>query len=111
MLSRVINGEHKGWGVKTIIRGNIQLQRFSQKISIDSENIESYEIISQSEGKSSLGKTIGLGALFGTAGALVGANSKKGGGAIVKVTWKNGKRSMIEFDPQTFKKFLEVCPL
>lgn len=111
IISSVINGEYKGWGIKTTLRGQVVAQRWSQKVVFDDTTIESYEVIDKSEGKSSLGKTIGLGAVFGVAGALAGANSKKGGATTIKIVWKDGEKSIIELDPQTYRAFLRVCPL
>lgn len=111
MFSSVINGEYKGWGVKQTLKGQVVAQKWSQKIIFNDTTIESYEIIDKAEGKSSLGKTIGLGAVFGMAGAIAGANSKKSGKTTVKINWADGKKSIVEFDAQTFKAFLKVCPL
>lgn len=86
-------------------------QKWSQKIFFNNTTIESFEIIDKAEGKSSLGKTIGLGTLFGVAGAVAGASSKKDGKTIVKINWVDGKKSIVEFDPQTFKVFLRACLL
>lgn len=109
--SKVINGEYKDWGVKQTLRGQVVVQWLSKKIILDDTTVESYEVLDKAEGKASLGKTVGLGAVFGVAGAIAGANSKKDGKTTVKINWKDGKKSVIEFDPQTYKAFLSVCPL
>ncbi len=111
MFSQVINGEYLNWGVKQNFKGQVVAQWLNKKVVLDDTTIESYEIIDKSEGKASLGKTIGLGAVFGLAGAVAGANSKKEGKTTVKINWKDGKKSIIEFDAATFKAFLRVCPL
>ena len=111
MFSQVINGEYKNWGVKVNLKGQVVAQRFSQKIIFDDTTIKTYEVVDKSEGKSSLVKTAGLGALFGLTGAIAGANSKKDGKRLVKITWKNGKKSLVEFDSTTYKAFLGTCLL
>lgn len=111
MFSSVINGEYKGFGIKTTFTGKVVAQRWSKKVFLDDSTIKSYEIVDKAAGKRSLAKTVGLGAVFGVAGAVVGASSKKEGKTTVKIMWKDGKKSLIEFDPTTFKAFLKVCPL
>lgn len=111
MFSKVINGEYKDWGVKTTLGGKVVAQWWSKKVFFDDTTIESYEVIDKTEGKSSLGKTIGMGMLFGSAGAIAGAHRKSGAKTTVKINWKDGKKSIVEFDEATFKAFLRVCPL
>lgn len=111
VVSQIINGEYKGWGIRATLAGKVVVQRWSKKVFMDATTIESYEIIDKTEGKASLGKAVGMGAVFGVAGALAGANSKKDAKTTVKINWKDGKKSIAELDPQTFSAFMRVCPL
>ena len=111
MFSQVLNGAYKGYGIRTTLNGKVLIQKWKEKVYLDDTTIKSYEIMDKSEGKSSVAKTIGLGAIFGMAGALAGANSKKGGKTTIKITWKNGDKSIIELDKDTFKVFLRNCPV
>lgn len=111
MYSKVINGEYKDWDVKRTLKGQVIVQWFTKRVVIDETTVDSYEILDKTEGKASVGKTIGLGAMFGVVGAVAGANSKKGAKTTVKINWKDGKKSIIEFDESTLKAFLSVCPL
>lgn len=111
MVSSVINGDYKGYGIKATISGKLVAQKWSDKVFFDSSTIKSYEVLSKDEGKSSLGKTVGLGMLFGTAGALAGANSKKGGKTTIKVEWQDGGKSIIELDKPLLDIFYRNCPL
>ena len=111
MFSKVINGDYKDWTVKQKINGDLVLQFSPNKILINDTTVESYEVLEKDEGKASLTKTVTMGAMFGWMGALAGANSKDNGRTIVKINWKDGKKSVIDFDAQTYKAFLKVCPL
>lgn len=111
MVSAIVNGEYKGWGIKMTLSGKVVAQQWSKKVVLDNTTIESYEVIDKAEGKSSIGKTIGLGAIFGVAGAIAGASSKKAGKTTIKINWKDGKKSIAELDASMFKAFMRVCPL
>lgn len=110
--SIVLNGAYKNYGIHSNITSTkLLIQKWGEKHYIDDTTVKSYEILDKGESKSSLGKTIGLGILFGGAGALVGANSKKAGSTTIRINWKDGEKSIIELTPDDFKTFLKVCPL
>ncbi len=111
MFSKVINGEYKDWTVKQKLNGDLVVQWSPNKVIIDSTTVKSYKILDKGEAKSSLTKTVALGTMFGWMGALAGANSKSNGRTIVEITWKDDKKSIIDFDTTTYKAFLRVCPL
>lgn len=111
VVSMITKGKYKGFGIKATLTGKLVAQRLSEKIFLDESTIESYEVMNQDEGKASLGKTVGLGAVFGLAGAMVGANSKKNAKTTVKIVWKDGDKSLAEFDKNTYAIFLRNCPL
>lgn len=109
-MNRVLNGAFKGWGIRSIITGKLVIQRWQKKQFIDSTTVKTYEIIDKEVKKSSLGKTMGMGFLFGIPGAMVGASSKKQN-TTIKITWKDDQKSIIELDSPTFKIFLSNSPM
>lgn len=111
VISQVLNGAYKGYGLKTTLKGELMIQKWSEKHVVNDTTVESYEVISSDAGKASVGRTVGLGMLFGTLGAVAGASSKKDATTTVKVTWKDGQKSIIELTKTDYKTFLKNCPL
>lgn len=100
-MNRVIAGNYKGYGINTNFGRVSIVHGFKTNVKINSETVESIDEVDTTE-KRSASKTIAGGVLFGGLGALLGATSKKRTHTC-KVAFKDGKKSLIEFDDDTFK--------
>lgn len=77
---------------------------FFQRLPLNSETIESYEVIAEDNSKSAnsvIGRGLLGGLLFGGVGALVGGYTAKSNGMVVEVNFKDGSSSILLL-PQDF---------
>lgn len=100
-MNRVVAGDYNNCGISNTFGIVSIVKGFKINIRLDSESLESFEEVDMTE-KRSAGKTIAGGVLFGGIGALLGATSKKRTHTC-KIVFKDGKKSLIELDDDTFK--------
>ena len=113
--NRVIAGDYIGnlvngsFGIVTIAIGF----KPSNRITLNSSTVESYELITDEHRKSAAsGVARGLvgGALLGPVGMLAGGLSAKNKGIYqVAVQFKDGKRSLLEIDDKIYKSLVKSC--
>ena len=82
-------------------------------ISLNKDTVESYEVVTQEQGKnvaSGVARGVVGGLLFGNIGVVAGAASAKNRGIVtVAVTFKDGKRSLMEIDDKVYKLLVRGC--
>lgn len=100
-MNRVVAGDYNNYGITNTFGVVAIVHGFKTNIKLNSETLESFEEVDMSE-KRSAGKTVAGGVLFGGIGALLGATSKKRTHTC-KIVFKDGKKSLIELDDDTFK--------
>lgn len=100
-MNRVTAGDYKNYGITNTFGVVAIVHGFKTNIKLNSDTIKSFEEVDMTE-KRSTGKTIAGGVLFGGLGALLGATSKKRTHTC-KLVFKDGKKSLIELDDDTFK--------
>lgn len=100
-MNRVIAGDYNNYGITNTFGVVAIVHGFKTNIKLNSETLDSFEEVDKVE-KRSAGKTIVGGALLGGVGALLGATSKKRTHTC-KIVFKDGKKSLIELDDNTFK--------
>lgn len=109
--NKVIAGDYEG---KTVVASLgyafIQIGVF-KTIDINSNNINSYELITDEHRKSAAsGVARGLvgGALLGPVGMLAGGISAKSKGIYqIAIQFKDGKRSLLEVDDKIYKAIIK----
>ena len=111
-MNMVIGGDYKNSLVQTTWTGKVYIhytKGFSvrEKIMLNRETVSSYNIIDQTErtkvGSGLVRSAVG-GAMFGVAGAMVGAASaKKKKNYMVNIQFFDGKNSTLELDNNIFK--------
>ena len=107
-----IAGDHTGnIEFKNMKKGFI-IRVKRNKVYINKETVESFEIIGEEEHKSfgsGVARGIAGAVLFGGIGAIAGAASaKKKGIHTVSIVFKDGTKSLCEFDDFFFKTLLKV---
>lgn len=116
-MNIVIAGEYKNSSVCTTITGKVYIKyqkifQSTNKIMLNKENIASYTIIDKNEKTKIVNGIVRSavgGAMFGVAGAVVGATSaKKKRKYMLEIEFNDGKHSTIEIDYNTFKLFVEA---
>mgnify|MGYP004462833665 CR=1 FL=1 len=102
-LNTVLEGEYKGEKIKKqdnleIITGDASDKKL---VCINKENVESYEIIDETNKKTySLWKGV-LGSMFFPIwGFAAGVGGKKKEAYLISITWKNEKKSLICIDKE-----------
>lgn len=112
MANTIIAGDYKG---KTLVYGAnkvLLVLGFFNKIDINKDTIESYEVITEEHVKSATsGAARGLvgGALLGPVGMLAGVISAKNKKTYhVVLEFKDGKRSLVEIDNKVYMELMKV---
>lgn len=84
-----------------------------ERVDLTSENVEAYELLSDSHEKSAasgIARGIIGGAMFGAAGVIAGSASAKTKGIYnVAVQFKDGKKSLLEVDENTYNEIVRCC--
>ena len=108
----ILEGDYKG---KLIVIAKNKLVIFSgmfkEKIDLDRNTIESYEVITEEHRKSAAsGISRGLvgGALLGPVGMLAGLSAKNKGDYNIIIELKDGKRFMAEVDDKVYKLLTRI---
>lgn len=120
--NQVIAGDFKGKYLTTNLKNDVIINYgFKEKIPLNKETIESYELVNDEHKTSSAsGVARGLvgGALFGAAGMIAGAATAKTKDIYqIAIQFKSddpksiicGKRSLIEVDDTIYKIIMKNC--
>lgn len=112
--NKVIAGEYTGKQVLyTLGFSSISIGTFKKALSLDKDNVKSYELITDEHRKSAAsGVARGLvgGALLGPVGMLAGGLSAKNKGIFqVAIEFNDGKRSLIEVDDKIYNSIVKNC--
>lgn len=78
------------------------------RVNINSETVESYEIQNQGQ-KKSAGRAVAGAIIAGPLGMAVGALSGKTKGILIAVQFKDGKKSLIECDQKICDAIVKAC--
>lgn len=109
----VIAGDYEGKGISQILGSSSILIGWKDSIDLDKRNVESFELITDEHRKSAKsGVARGLigGALLGPVGMLAGGISAKSKGIYtIAISFKDGKRSLIEVDDKIYKSIVKNC--
>lgn len=112
--NRVIAGDYENQPVSSFI-GMVSIEKGFGKEStgINKNTVESYELINdehRKSAKSGIARGLVGGALLGPVGMLAGGVSAKNKGIyVVAISFKNGKRSLLEVDDKTYKAIVTSC--
>lgn len=112
--NKVIAGDYEGKEVTCTLGFSSIYLGFRQKnISLDKENVKSYELITdehRKSAKSGVARGIVGGALLGPVGMLAGGISAKSKGIYqIAVEFNDGKRSLLEVDDKIYKSIIKEC--
>lgn len=102
-LNTVLEGEYKGKQIKKYDDLQIVTGETSDKkvVCIDKENVDSYEIIDETNKKVySLWKGVLGNLIFPLWGFTAGIGGKKKEAYLISINWKNGKKSLICIDKE-----------
>lgn len=106
----VVSGDYKNRPVVVVFGKVYILAGLRHKIKIDSSTVESYELLDSGKATGQFGNAVVGAALFGPAGAVIGANTAKGkNGILVSINFKDGKRSLVECDNVTYSWIVKAC--
>jgi len=110
--NKVIAGDYNG----NIINGTFGIVKIItgwSHIEINNSTVDSYEQITEEHQKSAgsgIFKSLVGGVLFGSAGTLGGALSAKNKSIyIIAVSFKDGKKSLLEVDEKIYKSIVKSC--
>ena len=85
---------------------------FLDKLYLNKDTIESYEVIDESKRKS-VGSAITRGAIgtffLGPIGLLAAASAKNKGDFLISIQFKDGKRSLLEVEECLYKAIVTKC--
>lgn len=108
--NKVIAGDYNGGLVSTFL-GITSIGLGFSSITIDKNSVECYEVVDESSRKSAAsvaGRAI-VGSLFGGVGAIAGALSAKSKGIhTIAISFKDGKKSLIEVDDKIYKAIIKA---
>lgn len=111
--NKVIAGDYKGKKVVGSIGVSVIGVSFGKSLPLDKSKVESYEVITDEHRKSAAsGVARGLvgGALLGPVGLLAGGISAKNKGTyILAISFKDGKKSLIEVNDKIYKNIVKNC--
>lgn len=102
-LNTVLEGDYKGGKIKKQEYLEIIFEEANNKKKqlLDKNNIESYEIIDETNKKTySLWKGVLGSMLFPIWGFAAGVGGKKKEAYLISINWKNGKKSLICIDKE-----------
>lgn len=114
-MNQVIGGSYQG-GMIAMSTKTYGLQivcgigKSKEVIPLDKYNIEGYEVVnatSKTSSTSAVGRAIVGTALLGPIGAVAALGAKKKSSYQVAVQFKDGKRSLIEFDQKLYEFFVK----
>lgn len=110
--NEVIAGDYTGRKVRCTKSRVIFDRAFETPIEVNDSTVDKYEVIDQDSTKdlmSAFGRGIVGNALFGSVGMMAGVISAKNSTAVlVSIEFKNGDKSLIEIDKNTYKVLLKV---
>ena len=112
--NRVIAGDYENQPVSSFL-GTVLIEKGwgKEKTSISKSTVENYELITdehRKSAKSGIARGLVGGALLGPVGMLAGGVSAKNKGIyLVAISFKDGKRSLIEVDDKIYKAIVTSC--
>ena len=112
--NRAIAGDYAEWFVN-YISGKVTIDEprwgKKQRIPVTKDTVESYEVIEE-ESNVSAASAVGRGAigalLLGPVGLAAALSAKKKGIYTIGITFKDGKRSMLEVDKDKYKAITTI---
>lgn len=112
MKNKVVSGEYSKFGIISNGKCVQIVTGFMKTLDLTKENVETYEILNEEQRKSGtsavLRGAVGT-AIAGPVGMLAGLSAKNKGTYLIKITFKDGKVSVIEIDDKTYKKLITTC--
>ena len=111
MKNRVIAGDYLNYGIVLSTKGIQIATSFTNKIDINKDTIEKYEIITEEQRKSGTSAILrgSLGAaVLGPVGLLAGMGAKNKGTYQIAIQFKDGKKSLIQIDDKMYKVFIKT---
>ena len=109
--NQVIAGDYKEKLVKAF-NGEVSIiEPWSYKliVMINKSTIQNYQIVDENYRKSAtsaIGRAAIGGALLGPVGLLAGLSAKNKGTHVVALSFKNGKKSLLEIDDRIYKALM-----
>ena len=113
--NEVIAGDYQGYSVSCSgSRVFIYDLKNSQanKIYLDKQTIYEYDVVNENYKKTVtgvVGRAFLGAAILGPVGLLAGATAKNKGTYIVTVSFKNGRKSLLEIDDKKYKAIVTNC--
>lgn len=119
--NHVISGDYNGYYIS--ISGNTLFMydikntsvfdgKFTDKINLDRHTIREFDVVNENYKKTVSGVVgrAAIGAAFlGPIGLLAGATAKNKGTYVVAVSFKNGRKSLLEIDEKRYKLLVTNC--
>lgn len=106
--NKVIEGDYKNNPIFAMFN-ELEIVIGFKTIKLNKDTIEEYEVIDQEKNKSA-GSTIlkaGIGSLFlGPIGLLASVAGKQKGIYLIAVSFKDGKKSLLEVDEKAYKSLI-----
>lgn len=107
--NKVIAGDYEGKMISSSFGETRIMISYSNNVIIDKWSVDSYEVIDETSRKSATsvaGRAL-VGSLFGGVGLIAGALSAKSKGVhTLAISFKDGKRSLIEVDDKIYKNIM-----
>lgn len=113
-MSKVLDGAYKGWLIVPRARywifgeNRLVIAKFPFSLPLTSQTIKGWEALSSSSDKDAMsmaGRALAGSFLLGPLGLIGGAATAKSKGTAVAIEFKNGKRSLVQLDPEMYAKF------
>mgnify|MGYP004666996741 CR=1 FL=1 len=112
--NRVIAGDYMNQPVSTFL-GMVSIDKGfgKEQTAINKKTVESYELITdehRKSAKSGIARGLVGGALLGPVGMFAGGISAKSKGIyVIAISFKDGKRSLIEVNDKIYKDIVASC--
>lgn len=113
-MSKVLDGKYKGWLIVPRRRfwlfgeERLVIAKFPSSLPLTPKTIKGWQALSESGDKDAMsmaGRALVGSFLLGPLGLLGGAATAKSKGTAVAIEFRNGKKSLVQLDPEMFAKF------
>ncbi|MEH6945225.1 hypothetical protein [Bacillus sp. JJ722] len=109
--NKVIAGDYEGKQVMSALGIASIATGFLKTMALDKKTVEEYEVMdekSQKSAVSAVGRAFAGGLVLGPVGWLAGLSAKSKGTHVVAISFKDGKRSLMEVDDKIYNAIIKT---